>query len=81
MPVFPGFFEIIRVVKTKKMIKKAIDKQLNGEGFCLVEVLSACPTNWNLSPTDALGYMRDVQEKYFELGEFTDRGGYEKWLR
>lgn len=72
---------VANIVKTKKMIKKAIDKQLNGEGFCLVEVLSACPTNWNLSPTDALGYMRDVQEKYFELGEFTDRGGYEKWLR
>ena len=29
------------------MIKKALQKQMNGEGFCLVEVLSPCPTNWN----------------------------------
>ena len=28
------------------MIKKALQKQLNGEGFCLVEILSPCPTNW-----------------------------------
>lgn len=28
------------IMKTGKMIKKALQKQMNGEGFCLVEVLS-----------------------------------------
>ena len=34
------------VMRTGAMIKKALQKQMNGEGFCLVEVLSPCPTNW-----------------------------------
>lgn len=63
------------VIKTGKMIKKALQKQLNGEGFCLVEVLSPCPTNWNKTPVDALKFMKEQQEKYFELGEFVDKGG------
>lgn len=68
---------VANIVKTKKMIKKALEKQMNGEGFCLVEVLSACPTNWNKTPVDSLQYMKDVQEKYFRLGEFVDKGGKE----
>lgn len=64
------------VVKTGKMIKKALQKQINGEGFCLVEVLSPCPTNWGFPDENAhkaLKYMQDNQEKYYELGEFIDK--------
>lgn len=64
-----------QVIKTGKMIKKALEKQINGEGFCLVEVLSPCPTNWNKSPVDALKFMKEQQEQYFPLGEFIDKGG------
>lgn len=60
------------VVKTKKMIIKALKKQMNGEGFCLVEVLSPCPTNWYKSPVEAINFMHETQEKFFELGEFVD---------
>ena len=63
------------ITKTKKMMKKAIQKQINGDGFCLLEVLSACPTNWNKSPVDALEFMKEAQEKYFQVGEFVDKGG------
>lgn len=66
---------VANVVKTKKMIKKALEKQLRGEGFCLVEVLSPCPTNWNLSPVAALEYMHNTQEAYFQIGEYVDKGG------
>lgn len=65
------------IMKTKNMLKKALIKQRNGEGFCLVEVLSACPTNWYKTPEGALQYMHDVQEQYFQLGEFVDKGGNE----
>ena len=65
------------VLSAQKMIKKALQKQLNGEGFCLVEILSPCPTNWGF-PDDrayqALSYMREHQEKFYELGEFIDKG-------
>ena len=60
--------------RTKKMIKKALEKQMNGEGFCLVEVLSQCPTNWNMTPVESLSFMKE-QERYFPLGEFVDKGG------
>lgn len=63
------------VIKTEKMIQKALEKQLRGEGFCLIEILSPCPTNWSLEPVDALKFMREYQEKYFEIGEFIDKGG------
>ena len=63
-----------QVIKTGKMIQKAPEKQMNNEGFCLVEVLSPCPTNWNLTPQEALEFMKE-QEKYFQLGEFVDKGG------
>lgn len=61
--------------KTKKMIKKALQKQLNGEGFCLIDVLSMCPTNWKMSETDACDFIKNAQSKYLPLGEFIDKGG------
>ena len=66
------------VIRTGKMIRKALKKQLAGEGFCLLEVLSPCPTNWGY-PDDAasraLDYMREKQEAFFQIGEFIDKGG------
>lgn len=67
-----------QVISTGKMIKKALKKQLNGEGFCLVEVLSPCPTNWGKTPVDAMRYIKEAQEQIYSLGEFVDRGGAEK---
>lgn len=64
-----------QVIKTGKMIKKALQKQMNGKGFCLVEVLSPCPTNWNKQPADALEFMKEQQEAFYPLGEFVDKGG------
>lgn len=61
--------------KAKKAIKKALEKQMNGEGFCLVEVLSMCPTNWKMSEIDACEFIKTTQSKYLPLGEFIDREG------
>lgn len=63
--------------KTKKMIKKALQKQMNGEGFCLIDVLSMCPTNWKMSEIDACDFVKNTQSKYLPLGEFIDKGGNE----
>jgi len=41
------------VTRAKKMIKKAFEKHLNNEGLCYVELLSPCPTNWNMEPVDS----------------------------
>ena len=61
--------------KTKKMIKKALQYQMDGAGFCLIDVLSMCPTNWKLSEIDACEYIKTTQSKYLPLGEFIDKGG------
>ena len=39
-----------RQIQCKKYIKKAFEKHMKGEGFCLVELLSPCPTNLNMTP-------------------------------
>lgn len=63
------------IEQTKKAIKKALTKQMNGEGFCLVEVLSMCPTNWKMTPKQACEFVKTTQSDYFKLGEFVDKGG------
>ncbi|MDO4260964.1 MAG: thiamine pyrophosphate-dependent enzyme [Eubacteriales bacterium] len=63
------------VEKTKKYIKKGFEKQMNGEGFSLIEVLAPCPTNWGLSPVESLKHIREKTRAYYEVGEFVDRKG------
>lgn len=56
------------VLKAARAIKQAFENQISGVGFSLVEVLSSCPTYWNLSPKAALDWIRDVMIKEFPLG-------------
>lgn len=58
------------VVKAKKAIKKALQTQMKGLGFSLVEILSTCPTNWGLGPLDSLKWLEDNMIPYFPLGEY-----------
>lgn len=65
------------MIQCKKYIKKAFEKHMNGEGFCLVELLSPCPTNLNMTPIRSLEFLKNDLEKYFPLGEFKDKKGEE----
>jgi len=58
------------VIKAKKSIKKALQTQMKGLGFSMVEVLSTCPTNWGLGPIDSLKWLEDNMMPYYPLGEF-----------
>jgi 2-oxoglutarate ferredoxin oxidoreductase subunit beta len=55
--------------RTKKYIKAAFRRQMSGEGFTFVEVLSACPTYWHMSPLECLGRIGDTVVSEFPLGE------------
>ena len=66
---------IANLEKTKKYIKNATEAQLNGEGFSFVEILSPCPTNWNMTPLDSIQRIRDVVMPVYECGEFIGRRG------
>lgn len=54
--------------KAKRAIKACFQLQLEGKGFGIVEVLSTCPTNWGLPPTEALKWLQDNMIPYYPLG-------------
>lgn len=56
--------------RTKKYIKTAFQKQINNVGFSYVEVISACPPNWHLSPLESLEWIEEKVIPEFPLGEF-----------
>ena len=61
------------IMKTKKAIKKAFTYQMQGKGFCLIEVLSTCPTNWGLSPIEAMKWLEENMIPYYPLGVKKDK--------
>ena len=60
--------DIANINKAKKAIKKAFQKQMNGEGFTFIEVLSTCPTNWGMTPLKANQWLKDNMVPYYPLG-------------
>lgn len=62
----------VYVRKAKKAIRRAFEVQLAGAGFGIVEVLSTCPTNWGLEPTQALTWLQDTMIPYYPLGNLRD---------
>ena len=63
------------VLKAKKAIRKAFEMQVNEMGFSIVEVLSACHTNWRVSPLEGQKRVVDEMIPYFPLGVYKERTG------
>ncbi len=60
------------VNEAKKAIRQAFQNQLDKKGFSIIEVLSSCPTNWGLTPAEALDWLRDNMIPYYPLGVYKD---------
>ena len=60
--------DIPHLNKAKKAIKKAFEKQMAGEGFTFIEVLSTCPTNWGMTPLKANEWLKNEMAAYYPLG-------------
>jgi len=54
----------------KKAIRLAFETQKHGLGFSLVELLSTCPTNWGLTPVQALKWVEEAMIPYYPLGDY-----------
>jgi 2-oxoglutarate/2-oxoacid ferredoxin oxidoreductase subunit beta len=62
-------------INAKKAIKRAFLNQIEGRGFSLVEVLSMCPTDWKLTPVQALDFVNTEMKTVFPLGIFKEKDG------
>lgn len=60
--------DIKHIRQAQKAIKKAFQTQIDGKGFAMVEVLSTCPTNWGMTPVEALKWLEDNMIPYYPLG-------------
>lgn len=54
----------------KKAIRLAFEAQVRGLGFSMVELLSTCPTNWGMSPLEALRWVEERMIPVFPIGDF-----------
>lgn len=59
--------------KARKLIFSAFAAQVETGGFGFIEVLSACPTDWGLTPEQALKMVADQMIPYYPLGVFKDK--------
>ena len=64
--------DVPHVIAAKKAIKKAFEAQIAGKGFSMVEVLSTCPTNWGLTPQEALKWLEENMIPQYPLGVFKE---------
>ncbi|MGA2592213.1 MAG: thiamine pyrophosphate-dependent enzyme, partial [Bryobacteraceae bacterium] len=62
-----------QIMNTGRALRRAIENQVRGLGFSLVEVLSPCPTIWKMDPVDAQRRVLEEMTKTFPLGVFRDR--------
>jgi len=63
---------VAHVREAKKAIKKGFENQINKRGYSIIEVVSTCPTNWGLSPAEAVNWLRDNMLPYYPLGVYKD---------
>jgi 2-oxoglutarate/2-oxoacid ferredoxin oxidoreductase subunit beta len=54
----------------KKAIRIAFEAQRQGLGFTFVELLSTCPTNWGVTPIEALTWVEEKMVPVYPLKDF-----------
>ena len=60
--------DVKHILDAKKCIKKAFETQIAKKGFSMVEVLSSCPTNWGMTPREALNWLEANMIPQYPLG-------------
>ncbi len=58
------------ITQARKFIHKAFNAQIKGIGYSMVELVSTCPTNWKMSPVEAMERVRREVLPVYPIGEF-----------
>lgn len=61
------------VMRTRNLVRKALQAQIDGAGFTMVEILTMCPTFWFTKPEDGPDFIHDRLSKFYEPGEIVAR--------
>ena len=64
-----GVHSAVLMKRAREAIKEAFSYQMENKGFSLVEVVSACPTNWHVRPQDTAAWIEKEMLKTFPLGK------------
>jgi 2-oxoisovalerate ferredoxin oxidoreductase beta subunit len=62
-----------QIAQASRAIKRAVENQVKGLGFSLIEVLAPCPTIFKMTPVEAQHWVRDVLAKTFPVKVILDR--------
>lgn len=68
---------VAHIRAAKKAIKKGFTYQIEHGAYSFIELLCACPTNWKMSPQDAVKRVGNEMSEYYPLGVYFDRFGKE----
>lgn len=60
------------VRECRKLIRRGLQAQIDKKGYVFLEILSPCPTNWKLSPSESCDWIESVVINEFPLGVFKD---------
>ncbi len=58
--------------KARQAVTRAFQAQVENRGFSMVELLSACPTNWRLSPQQSVERIESEMIPAYPLGVYKD---------
>ena len=61
------------IMGARRAVRRALELQRESAGFTFVEILSPCPTIWNMQPVDARRWVAEKMIPTFPLNVFRDR--------
>jgi 2-oxoglutarate ferredoxin oxidoreductase subunit beta len=64
-----GVYNAAEVTRTRRILRKAFQTQLDGKGFSFVEILTMCPTGWFIPTKEGPEYLEEVLGSVHQLGE------------
>jgi 2-oxoglutarate ferredoxin oxidoreductase subunit beta len=62
--------DVANIRKSKKALRTAFEVQRQGLGFSMVELLSSCPTNWQITAEDSLEWIKTNMIPTYPLGDY-----------